>query len=82
VDEHYTDGVAGPADIGRNGDEVSDTKFKATAIVSSDADAHVRKLRMLEELGATAVRVMNVSGTDPLGTIRTYGDFVLPALRS
>jgi coenzyme F420-dependent glucose-6-phosphate dehydrogenase len=32
-------------------------------------------------MGATAVCVMNVSGADPHGTIRTYGERVLPALR-
>jgi coenzyme F420-dependent glucose-6-phosphate dehydrogenase len=37
---------------------------------------------MLEKLGATAVCVMNVSGADPHGTIRTYGEHVLPALRA
>jgi hypothetical protein len=31
--------------------------------------------------GATAVVVMNVSGADPLGTIRLYGEHVLPQLR-
>lgn len=40
------------------------------------------KIRMLEKLGATAVCVMNVSGADPQGTIRTYGEHVLPALRA
>jgi coenzyme F420-dependent glucose-6-phosphate dehydrogenase len=82
VDAHYTDAIADPAQVGRNGEEVSDEQFQAMAIVSADPDAHVRKIRMLERLGATAVCVMNVSGADPLGTIRTYGEHVLPALRS
>ena len=51
------------------------------AIVSSDPDTHVKRIRRLEKLGATAVCVMNVSGADPLGTLRTYGEYVLPALR-
>ena len=37
---------------------------------------------MLERLGATAVCVMNVSGDDPLGMLRSYGADVLPALRA
>lgn len=32
-------------------------------------------------MGATAVVVMNVSGADPLGAIRLYGQHVLPELR-
>ena len=36
---------------------------------------------MLERLGATVVCVMNVSGSDPDGLIRMYGERVLPELR-
>jgi coenzyme F420-dependent glucose-6-phosphate dehydrogenase len=35
----------------------------------------------MQQLGATAIVIMNISGADPLGTIRTYGEHVLPALR-
>jgi coenzyme F420-dependent glucose-6-phosphate dehydrogenase len=42
----------------------------------------VKKIRLLEKLGATAVCVMNISGADPHGAIRTYGDHVLPVLRA
>lgn len=35
----------------------------------------------MKQLGATAVAVMNVSGADPHGTIRAYGESVLPELR-
>jgi coenzyme F420-dependent glucose-6-phosphate dehydrogenase len=82
VDEHYTDPVADPVEVGRKGADVSDSQFEAMAIVSSDPGAHVKKIRLLEKLGATAVCVMNVSGVDPHGTIRTYGEHVLPALRA
>jgi coenzyme F420-dependent glucose-6-phosphate dehydrogenase len=81
VDEHYTDAIAEPAEIGRNGAAVSDATFTAKAIVSADPATHVKKLRMLEKLGASTICVMNVSGSDPLGAIRTYGRDVLPALR-
>jgi hypothetical protein len=33
------------------------------------------------QLGATAIVIMNISGADPLGLIRTYGEHVLPELR-
>jgi coenzyme F420-dependent glucose-6-phosphate dehydrogenase len=81
VDEHYTDAIADPVEIGRNGEQIPDEEFEAMSIVSSDPDTHVKKLQQLEALGATAVCVMNCSGADPLGTIRTYGESVLPALR-
>ncbi len=82
VDEHYTDAIHDPAEIEAKGDEVSDAKFKAMAIVSADPGTHARKLKLIRELGATAIVVMNVSGADPHGTIRTYGERVLPELRS
>lgn len=81
VDEHYTDPIADPTEIGRNGEEVSDKQFQAMAIISADPDTHVKKIRRLERLGATVVCVMNVSGSDPEGLIRMYGDHVLPQLR-
>ncbi len=80
VDEHYTDPIADPSEIGRRQD-VSDKQFQAMAIISADPDTHVKKIRMLERLGATVVCVMNVSGSDPEGLIRMYGDHVLPQLR-
>src|SRR5579862_53005 len=82
VDAHYTDAIADPAEIGRNGEEeVSDATLKAMTIVSSDPGDHVKKIRMLERLGASAVVVMNTSGPDALSMIRTYGEHVLPELR-
>jgi coenzyme F420-dependent glucose-6-phosphate dehydrogenase len=35
----------------------------------------------MKQLGATAIVIMNISGADPLGTLRTYGEHVLPKLR-
>lgn len=82
VDEHYTDPIADPAQIGRAGDELSDTTFESEAIVSADPETHVKRIRTMEKLGATAVCVMNVSGADPLGMLRSYGQSVLPELRT
>jgi coenzyme F420-dependent glucose-6-phosphate dehydrogenase len=56
-------------------------KYKMMAALSADPDAHVGQVKMIRAMGATAVVMMNVSGADPLGTIRLYGDHVLPALR-
>jgi coenzyme F420-dependent glucose-6-phosphate dehydrogenase len=82
VEAHYTDAIADPVEVGRNGEnEVSDSTLEAMTIASSDPHDHVRKIRLLEQLGATAVVVMNVSDPDPVGLIRTYGERVLPELR-
>jgi coenzyme F420-dependent glucose-6-phosphate dehydrogenase len=81
VDEHYTDPIADPAAIQANGREVSDTLFKTMGLLSSDPSAHVRKIKAMQQLGATAIVLMNVSGADPVGTLRMYGERVLPELR-
>lgn len=83
VDEHYTAAIADPAEIGKRGEaEISDKELEQSSIVSSDPGTHVKKLRMLEKLGATTVVVMNVSAADPEGALKTYGEHVLPELRS
>jgi coenzyme F420-dependent glucose-6-phosphate dehydrogenase len=81
VDANYTEPIHDPADVGAHGSQVSDTKFKAMGLISSDPETHVRKLKAIRALGATAVVVMNISGRDPMGMLRTYGEDVLPKLR-
>jgi coenzyme F420-dependent glucose-6-phosphate dehydrogenase len=81
VDENYAADISSPADIEKTGDEISDRKYKMMSIISSDPDAHVRRLKVIEGMGATAVVIMNVSGADPLGTLRLYGEHVLPKMR-
>ncbi len=81
VDAAYTDDLHEPAEIGAAGEGVSDATFKAMAIISADPDTHARKLKLLREMGASAVVVMNVAGGDPDALFRAYGERVLPALR-
>lgn len=81
VDESYTDPVADPAEVEALGNDVSDTKFKAMGLISSDPATHARKVKAMQKLGATAVVIMNISGRDPIGMLRTYGREVLPQLR-
>jgi coenzyme F420-dependent glucose-6-phosphate dehydrogenase len=82
VDEHYTDSIADPAQIYRQGEsEISDSKFTRQIIASSDPGQHVRRIKLLEKLGATKMALMNVSGDDPHAAIRVYGESVLPELR-
>jgi coenzyme F420-dependent glucose-6-phosphate dehydrogenase len=82
VDDHYTDAVVDPAKIYRQGEsEISDAKFTKQIIASSDPSQHVRRIKLLEKLGATKMALMNVSGDDPHAAIRVYGESVLPELR-
>jgi coenzyme F420-dependent glucose-6-phosphate dehydrogenase len=83
VDRHYTDPIADPAEIHRNGEnEVSDEMFTKQVIASSDPQEHVERIKALEKLGADAMVLMNVSAADPEGALRLYGDKVLPKLKS
>ena len=61
--------------------KVSDEEYLAGAIVSSDPAEHVRRIRQVEELGATVVALMNVSGADPHRAFEVYRKQVLPELR-
>ena len=81
VDDNYAADVHDPAEVGRLGADVSDTKWKLISAVSSDPAVHVRQIKAMSALGATAVAVMNVSGADPQGALHTYGREVLPRLR-
>jgi coenzyme F420-dependent glucose-6-phosphate dehydrogenase len=81
-DDHYTDDWHRPSQMYLHGEsEMSDEEFAENAIVSSDAEVHVERIRELEKLGATVIVLQNNSGADPLGAIRFYGEHVLPALR-
>lgn len=75
VDRHYTAGVADPAEIHRNGeDEVPDALFTKQVICSSDPSAHVKRIKLIEQIGADVPVLMNVSGADPHAALRVYGD--------
>jgi coenzyme F420-dependent glucose-6-phosphate dehydrogenase len=82
VDEHFTEPIHDPAEIQRNGREISDTTFKASSRIGSDPGSHVRKIKAIRAMGATAIVLMNISGADPRGTLRVYGERVLPELRA
>jgi coenzyme F420-dependent glucose-6-phosphate dehydrogenase len=63
-------------------DELSDEEFAHQGfIVSADVDHHLERLREMLELGPTVICTQLIGQADPLGTIRTYGERVLPALR-
>lgn len=79
--ELYIDDIHEPAAIERRADDVSDKLFTTGNLVSSDPDVHVRKLRLMGGLGATAIVVVNASGRVPEQMISLYGEHVLPKLR-
>lgn len=61
---------------------ISDEELRRTHIISSDPAVHVDRIRDLLKMGPTIMILNNVSGADPLGAIRTYGEHVLPHLRA
>jgi coenzyme F420-dependent glucose-6-phosphate dehydrogenase len=81
-DEFYADDWHDPAKMQEHASQqVSDDDLRESFVISTDPEEHVSKIRALEELGATTVCLQNMSGADPMGTIRTYADYVLPSLR-
>ncbi|MGI8659943.1 MAG: LLM class flavin-dependent oxidoreductase [Thermoleophilaceae bacterium] len=82
--ELYRDDIHDPDDMQRRADEqLTDEQFATEGfIVSEDTDEHVRRVREIADIGASVVCLQLIGQADPLGTIRTYGETVLPALRA
>src|SRR3954471_1527890 len=80
-DEYYTDDWHHPQKMYEHGEEtVSDDDLKEALIISSDPEVHAERIREAEQLGATTMALMNVSGADPHRAVEIYGRSVLPAL--
>ena len=80
-EEFYTDDWHHPEKMYEHGEkQLSDDELKEALIISSDPEVHADRIREAEKLGATVVALMNVSGADPMGAIRVYGEQVLPKL--
>jgi coenzyme F420-dependent glucose-6-phosphate dehydrogenase len=62
-------------------DAVDDERLREAHIVSADPEEHAARIRALEDLGATTVVLMNISGGNPLAAIEAYRESVLPAVR-
>ncbi len=79
----YRDDIHDPAQMQELAEtEVSDDDFAhAGFVVSADVDHHVERLRQLVALGPSVICTQLIGQADPMGTIRTYGERVLPALR-
>jgi coenzyme F420-dependent glucose-6-phosphate dehydrogenase len=81
VDDYFTDDWHDPkAMYDRAEREISDDEFAQSYIVSSDPEAHVERIREIEQLGPTVVCLQNGSGSAPEEALDVYGKSVLPAL--
>jgi coenzyme F420-dependent glucose-6-phosphate dehydrogenase len=80
--EFYVDDWHDPAKMYEHAEAtIDDDQFRELQIISSDPDEHAERVRAIEQLGATTVVLMNISGADPLAAIETYSQRVLPAVR-
>jgi coenzyme F420-dependent glucose-6-phosphate dehydrogenase len=63
-------------------ERMSDEQFAEEGfLVSAEIERHVGRLSQMADLGANVICTQLIGQADPLGTIRAYGDHVLPALR-
>jgi coenzyme F420-dependent glucose-6-phosphate dehydrogenase len=85
LDEVYSEDIHDPEEMLAKADrEISDEQFaKQGFIVGADPQEHVERIREIEAIdeATTAVVLQLVGDADPLGSIRRYGEHVLPALR-
>ena len=83
IGDVYLHDIHDPGEMQRMAEEqVSDNDFaKDGFIVGSDPNEAVERIREMEGVGATVVCLQLIGNADPFGTIRTYGEKVLPALR-
>jgi coenzyme F420-dependent glucose-6-phosphate dehydrogenase len=81
--EVYVDDIADQEDMQRRADvQMSDEQFAREGfLISSDPDEHVERIREMERAGATVICLQLIGRADPFGSIRTYGERVLPVLR-
>jgi coenzyme F420-dependent glucose-6-phosphate dehydrogenase len=81
--EVYIEDIHDPAEMQRLADEkLSDEQFAREGfLLSADVEEHVGRLRQMADLGATVISTQLIGQADPMGTIATYGEHVLPALR-
>lgn len=81
--ELYLEDIHDQDDMQRRADaQMTDEQFaKEGFFVGSDPEEHVERISELERAGATVVCLQLIGDADPMGSIRTYGEEVLPVLR-
>jgi len=82
--ELYVEDIADQEDMQRRADaQMSDEEFAREGfLISADPEEHVERIREMERAGATVICLQLIGRADPFGSIRTYGERVLPVLRS
>lgn len=82
--EVYVEDIADQDDMQRRADvRMSDEQFAREGfLISADPEEHIERIRDMERAGATTICLQLIGRADPFGSIRTYGEHVLPALRS
>jgi len=82
--ELYVEDIADQDDMQRRADaQMSDEEFAQEGfLISSDPEEHIERIREMERAGATVICLQLIGRADPFGSIRTYGEQVLPALRA
>ena len=83
LDASYLEDLWDPEEMqARAETEVSDEQFaKEGFIIASDPEEHVERIREMERLDPDVICLQLIGQADPMGSIRTYGEHVLPALR-
>jgi coenzyme F420-dependent glucose-6-phosphate dehydrogenase len=77
-DAHDLDAMAAYAEEHMTDDEFAHEGF----LVSEDPQEHISRIQELEAIdGVTTICLQGIGDLDPLGSIRRYGEEVLPALR-
>ncbi len=81
--EVYVEDIADQEDMQRRADvQMSDEQFAREGfLISSEPEAHVERIREMERAGASVICLQLIGRADPFGSIRTYGERVLPPLR-
>lgn len=80
-DEVYVEDIHTPDAIqSLAAERVDDNALREGLLISADPEAHIERIREIERMGADIVCLQNMSGADPMGTIDTYREHVLPAL--
>ncbi len=83
LEQVYRNDLHDPAEMERKAhEEMSDEEFAHEGfLVGADAEEHIGRLREMLGLGATVVCLQLIGDADVEGSIRRYGEEVLPALR-
>ncbi len=82
--EVYVEDIADQEEMQRRADtKLTDEQFAREGfLISSEPDEHVERIRQMQGAGATVICLQLIGRADPFGSIRTYGERVLPALRN